>query len=75
MRLECALKLLFAIIFGAVCGDNVGWLKYFEENPTEFHDLTLTWEGGNSSSIPSCRSGIYVRNGPAQVSGDPCALI
>ena len=75
MAYGCGLKLVFVIIFGMVCGDNVGWLKYFEENPTEFHDLPLTWEGGSSTAIPSWISGVYVRNGPAQVSGDPSALI
>ena len=47
--------------------DNVGWKSYFVENPTEFHDIPLTWESGNQSSVPSWLSGVYVRNGPAQV--------
>ena len=47
--------------------DNVGWKSYFVENPTEFHDIPLTWESGNQSAVPSWLSGVYVRNGPAQV--------
>ena len=47
--------------------DNVGWKSYFVENPTEFHDIPLSWESGNQSSVPSWLSGVYVRNGPAQV--------
>ena len=47
--------------------DNVGWKSYFVENPTEFHNIPLTWESGNQSSVPSWLSGVYVRNGPAQV--------
>ena len=47
--------------------DNVGWKSYFVENPTEFHDIQLSWESGNQTSVPSWLSGIYVRNGPAQV--------
>ena len=47
--------------------DNVGWKSYFEENPTEFHDIPLSWESGNQSLVPSWLSGVYVRNGPAQV--------
>ena len=47
--------------------ENVGWKSYFEENPIEFHDIPLTWEGGDQTNIPSWLSGVYVRNGPAQV--------
>ena len=47
--------------------ENVGWKSYFVENPTEFHDIPLSWESGNQTSVPSWLSGIYVRNGPAQV--------
>jgi len=47
-------------------GDNVGWKKYFVENPTEFHDIPLSWESDNP--VPSWLSGTYVRNGPAQIS-------
>ena len=45
---------------------NVGWKSFMKENPTEFHDLPLTWEG--KGRVPSWLSGTYVRNGPAQVS-------
>ena len=58
--------LLSFICFSAVAADNVGWKKYFEENPTEFHDLPLEWEMGND--IPDWVTGTYVRNGPAQIS-------
>ena len=47
--------------------DNVGWKSYLTENPTEFHDIPLTWESGNQTKVPNWLSGIYVRNGPAQV--------
>ena len=47
--------------------ENVGWKSYFVENPTEFHDIPLSWESGNQTSVPFWLSGIYVRNGPAQV--------
>jgi hypothetical protein len=47
--------------------DNIGWKSYFVENPTEFHDIPLSWESGNQTSVPSWLSGVYVRNGPAQV--------
>ena len=46
--------------------ENVGWKSYFEENPTEFHDIPLIWED-MGKNIPSWLSGVYVRNGPAQV--------
>ena len=47
--------------------DNVGWKSYLVENPTEFHDIPLIWESGNLTKVPNWLSGIYVRNGPAQV--------
>ena len=47
--------------------DNVGWKSYFVENPTEFHNIRLSWESGNQTAVPSWLSGVYVRNGPAQV--------
>ena len=62
-------------MFGMVHGDNVGWLKYFEENPTEFHDLRLVWEGGTSTALPSWLYGVFVRNGPAQVSANLSTLL
>ena len=54
------------ICFSAVAADNVGWRKYFVENPTEYHDLPLEWEMG--TDIPDWVTGTYVRNGPAQIS-------
>ena len=61
------INLLTIATFVAIAtADNVGWKSYFQENPTEFHDIPLIWESGNQS-IPSWVSGIYVRNGPAQV--------
>ena len=47
--------------------DNIGWKSYLEENPVEFHDIPLVWESGNITNIPTWLSGIFVRNGPAQV--------
>ena len=47
--------------------DNVGWKEFFTENPTEFHDLSLNWEKGNDTSVPDWITGVFVRNGPAQV--------
>jgi len=46
--------------------DNVGWKSYLKENPTEFHDIPLVWEG--NKSVPDWLSGTYIRNGPAQIS-------
>ena len=46
--------------------DNVGWRGYLTENPTDFHDIPLTWE--LEAAVPDWLSGTYVRNGPAQVS-------
>ena len=60
--------LLFISIYITIVGaDNVGWDSYLIDNPTEFHDLPLVWEFGNDTSVPSWLSGVYVRNGPAQV--------
>ena len=63
------IKYLIAItvIIAYAHAENVGWQKYFTENPTEFHDLPLKWENGNQTNVPSWLSGVYVRNGPAQV--------
>ena len=62
-------KYLIAInfIIAYAQAENVGWRNYFTENPTEFHDLPLKWENGNQTNVPSWLSGVYVRNGPAQV--------
>ena len=56
-----------AIFISIVKSDNVGWKSYLVENPTEFHDIPLIWESGNLTKVPNWLSGIYVRNGPAQV--------
>ena len=61
------LYLVIANFISIVTSDNVGWKSYLVENPTEFHDIPLSWESGNQTSVPSWLSGIYVRNGPAQV--------
>ena len=62
------LKYLWMVIFPSILmADNVGWKSYLTENPTEFHDIPLTWESGNQTKVPNWLSGIYVRNGPAQV--------
>ena len=62
------LKYLWMVIFPSILmADNVGWKSYLTENPTEFHDIPLTWESGNQTDVPGWLSGIYVRNGPAQV--------
>ena len=53
-------------VFGNVLLENVGWKSYLTENPTEFHDIPLVWEG--DKSVPDWLSGTYIRNGPAQVS-------
>ena len=68
--LEKMFKLYFstiAIFISIVTSDNVGWKSYLVENPTEFHDIPLIWESGNLTKVPNWLSGIYVRNGPAQV--------
>ena len=57
--------LLFLFSYKFQC-ENIGWKKYFVENPTEFHDLPLTWE--DATLVPGWLSGTYVRNGPAQIS-------
>ena len=64
------IQYLFAVVIYYLAlakSENVGWKSYFEENPTEFHDILLKWEGGNEANIPSWLSGVYIRNGPAQV--------
>ena len=59
--------LTIAYFVAIATADNVGWKSYFEENPIEFHDIPLVWESGNLTNIPTWLSGIFVRNGPAQV--------
>ena len=55
------------VLVVSVSAENVGWKSYLDENPTEFHDLPLTWENGDQTQVPSWLSGVFVRNGPAQV--------
>ena len=59
--------LLIAIAIKFANSENVGWKSYLAENPTEFHNLPLEWESGDQTLVPSWLSGIFVRNGPAQV--------
>ena len=59
--------LTIATLLAISTAENVGWKSYFIENPTEFHDIPLQWEMGDQTTVPSWLSGIYVRNGPAQV--------
>ena len=66
MKNSCILFILL-IILGIVAGDNIGWQKSFTEAPNEFHNLPLIWEKGNATKVPSWITGVYVRNGPAQV--------
>ena len=61
------LLIIFACFFGILSCDNVGWTRVFDDNPTEFHDIPLTWEFGDYTNVPDWLSGIFVRNGPAQV--------
>ena len=58
-----SLLLLFLVKLGSC--SNVGWKSFLRENPTEFHDLPLTWH--TKAHVPDWLSGTYVRNGPAQV--------
>lgn len=48
-------------------GENIGWKTFFEENPTEFHDLPLTWEN-TKFRVPDWINGTFIRNGAAQIS-------
>jgi len=57
---------LYMILITQVLSENVGWKKYFVENPMEFHDIPLVWQ--DETPIPEWLSGTYVRNGPAQIS-------
>ena len=60
---------IFAIICGNISGDNIGWNSTFTENNEEFHNLLLRWENGDQTNVPTWLSGVYIRNGPAQVIG------
>ena len=59
--------LLFSINLETISAIKVGWKSYLAENPTEFHDLPIQWKSKNNTLIPNWLSGIFVRNGPAQV--------
>ena len=43
---------------------NIGWDKFLEDSPDEFHDIPLTWETENP--IPEYVVGSYIKNGPSQ---------
>ena len=58
---------ILVIIFGTTTGDNIGWNSTFTENNEEFHNLLLRWENGEQTKVPTWLSGVYIRNGPAQV--------
>ena len=62
-----SLLIIFPCLFGIINCDNVGWKRVFDDNPTEFHNIPLTWEFGDYTNVPDWLSGIFVRNGPAQV--------
>ena len=64
---ENSLLIIFICFFGIISCDNVGWKRVFDDNPTEFHNIPLTWEFGEYTNVPDWLSGIFVRNGPAQV--------
>ena len=66
MRVK-SLLITFTCFFGIISCDNVGWKRVFDDNPTEFHNIPLTWEFGDYTNVPDWLSGIFVRNGPAQV--------
>ena len=59
--------LTIATLVAFANADNVGWKSYLGENPVEFHDIPLVWESGNLTNVPTWLSGVFVRNGPAQV--------
>ena len=59
---------IFALFTISANAENVGWHSYLRENPTEFHDILLNWESGDQTNVPDWLSGVFVRNGPAQVS-------
>ena len=45
---------------------NVGWSSFLNDEPTEFHNLPLTWE--TDAPIPDYVVGSYIKNGPSQKS-------
>ena len=66
MGVKCFLCIL--PLFLLTSADNVGWKSFLTESPAEFHDLPLEWETGNQTKVPNWLSGVFVRNGPSQVS-------
>ena len=43
---------------------NIGWDKFLDDSPDEFHNIPLTWE--NDNPIPKYVVGSYIKNGPSQ---------
>ena len=43
---------------------NIGWDKFLDDSPDEFHNIPLTWETDNP--IPKYVVGSYIKNGPSQ---------
>ena len=43
---------------------NIGWEKFLDDSPDEFHNIPLTWEKENP--IPDYVVGSYIKNGPSQ---------
>jgi len=58
---------ILVTVLGAINCDNVGWNTTFIENNEEFHNLLLHWEMGDQTNVPTWLSGVYIRNGPAQM--------
>jgi len=59
--------ILLSTLVGIIHCDNVGWSRILDENPDEFHNVPLLWEMGDATNVPNWLSGVYVRNGPAQI--------
>ena len=62
---------LIAAIFACSLGHrpkdsiyNIGWDKFLDDSPDEFHNIPLTWETDNP--IPDYVVGSYIKNGPSQ---------
>ena len=43
---------------------NVGWNRFLDDEPTEFHNLPLWWE--RDTPVPAWLRGSYIKNGPSQ---------
>ena len=43
---------------------NQGWANYLADEPSEYHDLPLSW--ALNTSIPAWLQGSYIKNGPGQ---------